>query len=211
MLISIVIPNFNSGPVLERAIQSLLAQNYPDLQLLLIDAVSTDPSREIIERYRHRFDTVIIEKDNGQADAINKGFSHARGEIFGWLCADDELLPGALHHIKAAFAADPSTDVVSGGCERVFADNTRKVIPADSKSWQIVNIQNPIEQSATFWRASPPSQSRSADSAIPSRFRLGFVEPFSASWCQAHHDRADYISLLFLRYQQDRKRRPPLR
>jgi glycosyltransferase involved in cell wall biosynthesis len=154
MLISIVIPNFNSGIVLERAIQSLLAQNYPDLQLILIDAVSTDPSREIIERYRHHFDTVIIEKDNGQADAINKGFSHARGEIFGWLCADDELLPGALHHIMAAFAADSSADVITGGCERVFADNTRKVIPADPNSWQIVNVQNPIEQSATFWRSS---------------------------------------------------------
>jgi glycosyltransferase involved in cell wall biosynthesis len=152
--ISIVIPNFNSGPVLERAIQSLIAQQYPNLQIILIDAGSTDASREIIERYRHIFDTVIIEKDHGQADAINKGFSHARGEIFGWLCADDELLSGALQQIAEKFTAEPSTDVVTGGCERVFADGARTLVPANPNSWQIVNAQNPIEQSATFWRAS---------------------------------------------------------
>ncbi len=62
--------------------------------------------------------------------------------------------PAALQHIAEKFEADPTTDVVTGGCERVFADNTRKVIPADPNAWQIVNVQNPIEQSATFWRAS---------------------------------------------------------
>src|SRR5580700_589032 len=140
--ISIVIPNFNSGPVLERAIQSLIAQQYPNLQIILIDAGSTDASREIIERYRHLFDTVIIEKDRGQADAINKGFSYARGEILGWLCADDELLSNALRQIAEKFAADPSIDVVTGGCERVFADGARTLVPADPNAWQIVNVQN---------------------------------------------------------------------
>src|SRR5271155_54776 len=118
--ISIVIPNFNSGPVLERAIQSLIGQQYPDLQLILIDAGSTDASREIIERYRHVFEKIVIEADKGQADAINKGFSHASGKIFGWLCADDELLPGALRQIAEKFEADPTADVVTGGGGRVF-------------------------------------------------------------------------------------------
>src|SRR5579885_1698267 len=108
---SIVIPNYNSGPVLERALRSLVSQHYPDLQLILIDAGSTDASREIIERYRPHLDTVVIEKDNGQADALNKGFARATGDVFGWLCADDELLPGALHHAAEIFSANPQADV----------------------------------------------------------------------------------------------------
>ena len=93
---SIVIPNYNSGEVIERAICSLISQNYPHLQLIAADAESNDSSRNIIERYREHFDTVITEKDRGQADGLNKGFSCARGDIFGWLCS-------AVCHIDCIF------------------------------------------------------------------------------------------------------------
>ena len=152
MRISIVIPNYNSGVVLERAIRSLVDQRYPDLQLIMADSASTDSSRTIIERYRHCFDVVITEKDQGQADGLNKGFRHADGEIFGWLCADDELLPGCLHHVADAFRANPNVDVVVGGCERVFADGSRRETQADPLTWEKIGILDVIEQPSTFWR-----------------------------------------------------------
>ncbi len=153
MKISIVIPNFNSGNQLERAIQSLISQQYPDLQLILIDACSTDESRQTIEKYRDRFDTVIIEKDRGQADGLNKGFRHATGDIRAWLCSDDELMPGALAHVAELFSKHPDVDVITGDCQRIFSDGTSYVVPANDDPWAKINIQNVIEQPSTFWRA----------------------------------------------------------
>ncbi len=153
MRISIVIPNYNSGAVLERAIRSVLDQNYPDLQLIMADSASTDCSREIIESYRDRFGVVICEKDKGQADGLNKGFRHANGEIFAWLCADDELMPGALAHVAELFRAQPEADVVIGGCERVFADGSRLETQADPETWRKIGMLNVVEQPSTFWRA----------------------------------------------------------
>ena len=77
---SIVIPNFNSGNQLERAILSLVAQDYPNLQLIIADSESTDESRQTIEKYRGLFHTVIIRKDKGQADGLNQGFKFASGD-----------------------------------------------------------------------------------------------------------------------------------
>ncbi len=154
MRISIVIPNYNSGEVLERAVRSLLAQNYPDLQLIMADAGSRDASREIIERYRGAFDVVISGKDQGQADGLNKGFAHATGEIFGWLCADDELLPGALHHVAEIFRQEPSCEVLTGTCERIYPDGSPFASIPDPEAWQKIHILNVIEQASTFWRSS---------------------------------------------------------
>ncbi len=151
--ISLVIPSYNSGRTLERAIQSLIAQNYPDLQLILADAGSTDESREILERYRGAFDVWISEPDGGQADGLNKGFARADGEIFGWLCADDELLPGALCHVASIFEANPAAGVVTGACERVYPDGSRALSPADSQAWDKIATLDVIEQPSTFWRA----------------------------------------------------------
>jgi glycosyltransferase involved in cell wall biosynthesis len=152
--ISIIIPNFNSGDQLDRAIRSLLAQDYADLELILVDAGSTDQSRQTIEQFKPHFQKLILEKDRGQADGLNKGFRLATGDIFGWLCADDELLPGALHHVADLFAANPNVGVITGDCQRVFSDGATYVVPADPKPWQKIGIQNVIEQPSTFWRAS---------------------------------------------------------
>jgi glycosyltransferase involved in cell wall biosynthesis len=150
---SIVIPNYNSGELLERAISALLSQDYPNLQLIVADAGSEDISRDNIERYRQYFDTVIMEKDKGQADALNKGFSHANGGIFSWLCADDELMPGAVHHVAEIFRKRPDANVLTGNCERVFEDGSTYITPADPQAWEKIGIQNVIEQPSTFWKA----------------------------------------------------------
>ena len=153
MRISIVIPNYNSGPVLERALLSILEQNYPDLQLIMSDSASTDVSHDIIRKYRDRFDVLLEEKDKGQADGINRGMSYANGDVVGWLCSDDELLPGSLAHVASLFAENPGADVVMGGCERVFADGQRLIVNPDPLAWKRIGMINMVEQSGTFWRA----------------------------------------------------------
>jgi glycosyltransferase involved in cell wall biosynthesis len=96
MLVSIVTPSYNQGRFLERTIRSVLDQDYPQIQYLVIDGGSTDESIEIIKRYQHKIDYWVSERDKGQTDAINKGFAHAKGEILAWINSDDTYKPGAF-------------------------------------------------------------------------------------------------------------------
>ncbi len=175
--ISIVIPNFNSGAVLERCIRSLLDQDYPNLQIVMADSCSNDESKVIIERYRDRFGVLLIEKDKGQADGLNKGFARATGEIFGWLCADDELMPGTLAYVGQQFAADGELQVLTGKCERIMPDGTtRFVTGGDPQTWEKIGIQNIVEQPSTFWKASLHRQLGELDGS----YHLGFDWDFWA-------------------------------
>ena len=96
-LVSIVTPSYNHGRYIEETIQSVLNQDYPNLEYLVIDGGSSDNTVEILKKYEGRL-TWISEKDRGQADAINKGFRMANGEILAWLNSDDTYLPGAVQH-----------------------------------------------------------------------------------------------------------------
>ena len=101
--ISLVTASLNQGAFVEQTIRSVLDQGYPNLQYGIVDGGSTDGSLEIIERYRHQLDYVVIEPDEGQSQAINKGLARADGEIVGWLNSDDTLLAGALHRVGKFF------------------------------------------------------------------------------------------------------------
>lgn len=114
MKFSIVTISFNQARFLERAITSILDQDYPDIEYIVVDPGSTDGSREIIERYRQRIAKIIYEPDNGPADGLNKGFAAASGEIFGFINSDDELLPGAVSRMAGHFSAQPQTDILMG-------------------------------------------------------------------------------------------------
>lgn len=113
-LISIVTPSYNQGPFLERAIRSVLLQGYPRLEFIVMDGGSSDESAAILSRYEGWLTHWRSEPDDGPADALNKGFALATGDIFGFLNADDFYLPGSLEKIARAFAAQPAADVISG-------------------------------------------------------------------------------------------------
>lgn len=99
--ISIVTPSFNQGEFLEETIRSVLLQNYPDLEYIIIDGGSTDNSVEIIRKYEHWLKYWVSEKDDGQSDALNKGFSLCEGSICGWLNSDDIYYSRALYKIAS--------------------------------------------------------------------------------------------------------------
>lgn len=112
--ITIITPSFNQGKFLEQTILSVLNQNYPNLEYIIIDGGSTDESVEIIKKYEDKLSYWVSEPDNGQAHAINKGLAHATGDVFDWLNSDDYLEPGALNEIGNYFSEHPESSVYCG-------------------------------------------------------------------------------------------------
>ncbi len=112
--ISIIIPSFNQAEYLERTILSILNQNYPNVELIVIDGGSRDGSIDIIKKYETYISHWESGKDDGQAAAINKGFRMATGEVVAWQNSDDVYLPGVFNRITSEFQADEGQDVVYG-------------------------------------------------------------------------------------------------
>jgi glycosyltransferase involved in cell wall biosynthesis len=112
--ISIVTPSYNQAEFLERTILSILNQNYPNLEYIIIDGGSTDGSVEIIKKYEKYLTYWVSEPDKGQADALNKGFKIATGEILTYLNSDDVFLPGILHRIALEFEKKRDIEVLYG-------------------------------------------------------------------------------------------------
>jgi glycosyltransferase involved in cell wall biosynthesis len=124
-LVSIITPSFNSGDFLEQAILSVINQDYPHIEHIIVDGNSTDHSLEILQRYNSKV-SWVSEPDRGQADALNKGFQKAQGQIIGWLNADDTYQPQAVHQAVRYLLKHPSASLVYGSFN--FIDETGKVI-----------------------------------------------------------------------------------
>ena len=123
--ITVVTPSYNQGDFVEQTILSVLSQDYPRLQYIVIDGGSTDCSREIIGRYASQLDYWISQKDRGQSDALRKGFSRARGELLGWVNSDDILYPGALQRVGEAYEASPGS-IIAGNVAVFVEGNPHK-------------------------------------------------------------------------------------
>lgn len=112
-LVSIVTPTYNMARFLPETIESILSQDYPRIEYIVMDGGSTDGTVELLKQYEGRL-TWVSEKDKGQSDAVNKGFLRTHGEIFTFLNADDVYMPGAVKTAVEAFAAHPEAGVIYG-------------------------------------------------------------------------------------------------
>ena len=112
--ISIVTPSYNQAKYLEETICSVLNQNYPNLEYIIIDGGSTDGSLEIIQKYEKHLTYWVSEPDSGQSNAINKGFKHAKGELFGWINSDDYYLPDAFSAVAGAYKNSVKPSAIVG-------------------------------------------------------------------------------------------------
>lgn len=119
--ITVITPSFNQAPFIAQCIDSVLDQNYPNLQYLVVDGGSTDDTLDILRNYRDRI-VWKSERDRGQSDAVNKGLRAAEGEIIGWLNSDDYYLPDCLQRIAQCFAANPNAAMVYGRALMVDRD-----------------------------------------------------------------------------------------
>jgi hypothetical protein len=125
--ISIVTVSFNQVKYLPECLDSIILQDYPHLEYIVIDGGSTDGSRDILNNYREKISTLIIEPDRGQSHALNKAFALASGEVMNWVCSDDRLEPGALGVVAETFRRCPS-DLVVGGCRVIDEQSKTKSV-----------------------------------------------------------------------------------
>jgi glycosyltransferase involved in cell wall biosynthesis len=125
-LVSIVTPSFNQAQFLEATLRSVLEQDYPRLEYIVIDGGSTDGSLEIIQRYADRLASWISEQDKGQTDAVNKGLGLAHGEILAWLNSDDTYLPGAVSEAVRFLLAHPEVGMAYG--KAFYIDEEGRVV-----------------------------------------------------------------------------------
>jgi glycosyltransferase involved in cell wall biosynthesis len=151
--ISIVIPCLNQVGFLEMALKSLAQQRYPALEVIVVDGGSTDGTVELLERSPvvRRW---VSESDEGQTQALNKGFRVATGEVYGWLNCDERYRPGALRLVGEAFAAEPDLDILFG--HRVVTDKTGQEIerlrqPAIHPKKYALYASGLLFSDATFW------------------------------------------------------------
>ena len=154
-LVSIVTPSFNQVNYLEETMRSVLEQDYPRIEYIVIDGGSTDGSVDIIRKYADRLAYWVSEKDRGQTDAVNKGYAVARGSILGWLNSDDTYKPGAIRAAVDYLVSHPQTGLVYGDLD--FIDDNGRIVgkfPAaqtDLKRLRRGYVH--IPQPAAFFRA----------------------------------------------------------
>jgi glycosyltransferase involved in cell wall biosynthesis len=123
-LVTIITPSFNQGAFIEQTIVSVLQQTYKPIEYIIIDGGSTDNTVEIIKKYADKLTYWVSEKDNGQADAINKGLEHASGKIVAYLNSDDVYEPDAVETIVAAFTTHPNKSIIYGKCTNIDEKGT---------------------------------------------------------------------------------------
>lgn len=156
MKLSIVTPTYNHAKYIETTIKSVLANNYADLEYIVIDGGSKDGTQDVVRKYADHIDHFVSEKDEGQADAINKGFALATGEIYAYINSDDYYFPNTFEKVMKIFEENPDIDVVYGDC--VFVDENEQffryfteVEPFDA--YRLTSCSDFIMQPTSFWRA----------------------------------------------------------
>jgi glycosyltransferase involved in cell wall biosynthesis len=153
--ISLVTPVFNSAKYIEQTIQSVLSQNYPNLEYFIIDGGSTDGTLDIIRQYESQITGWVSEPDNGMYDALNKGFARTTGEILGWISATDQYQVGGLSVVGSVFRDLPHVEWITGR-PVLFSEEGMTVAVGDIPGWSrkrfLSGANRYIQQESTFWR-----------------------------------------------------------
>ena len=154
--ISIIIPSFNQVKYIEETFLSIINQNYDNLEIIVIDGGSTDGSVNIIKKYEEHLHYWVSEKDHGQSNAINKGFSRASGEIVTWLCSDDTYLPNCLRIVGEFFNKNPKVDFLYGNVISIneHSITTNKIRNLPFSKIGFLNSVGSIPQPASFYKNS---------------------------------------------------------
>jgi glycosyltransferase involved in cell wall biosynthesis len=179
---SVLIPSFNQGRFIAAAIDSVLAQRDPDVELIVIDGGSTDGTVDVLRRYGGRVAYWVSERDGGQADALNKALERASGRLVGWLNSDDLYVPGAFAAVRRAFDREPDAAVVHG--DHLMIDEAGRVI-----GWSCVrtftpeNDQYVVYSDSAFWRRDHPA-------VQGARFREELQFAMDVDWFVGIHARA---------------------
>ncbi|MBZ5761977.1 glycosyltransferase [Rhizobium sp. VS19-DR104.2] len=153
--ITIVVPSYNQGVFLGDTLKSIVDQQYPNLELIVVDGGSTDSTLDVIKEYESNLAWWISEKDSGQASAINKGFRRSSGEIMAWVNSDDMIVPGALAYVSRFFEDNPDVQVLYGN--RIVIDEAgleigRWILPGHSR--EVLKWTDFVPQETLFWRRS---------------------------------------------------------
>jgi glycosyltransferase involved in cell wall biosynthesis len=156
-LVTIVTPSFNQGRFLEATICSVLEQDYPHIEYLVMDGASTDESLSILHKYADRLTYWESQPDHGQAHAVNKGLSRARGQLLGWLNSDDLLASGAVSRAVQVFQSQPEIDVLYGCLARIDEHGRSvptPILPKDRLEFGLPYLIGEciVNQPGAFWR-----------------------------------------------------------
>ncbi len=155
--ISVLTPSFNQAQFLEQTIQSVIGQGYPNLEYIVMDGGSQDGSVEIIKKYEKHLSSWQSAPDGGQANAINKGFAIATGDILCWLNSDDMYLPGTLFQVATQLMNKTTPTLIFGNCLHFSEGNPEKVrgsnVVRDHKELDL-SLVDYIIQPSSFWNRS---------------------------------------------------------
>jgi len=155
--IALVTPVRNGAAYIEQTMRSVLGQNYPNLEYVVVDGGSTDGTREIIRKYEGQLTGWISEPDQGMYDALNKGFARTSGEIMGWLNAGDLLHVNGLMVVGGVFGTLPQVEWLTGRPTK-FSEGGETIEVMDLPRWSrfrfLAGANKYIQQESTFWRRS---------------------------------------------------------
>lgn len=194
--VSVVVPSFNQAGFIARTLQSIIDQDYPALEIIVIDGGSTDGSVDVIRNFEKHLAYWVSEPDRGQTHAINKGMARANGELRAYLNSDDVYLPGALHAVSDAWRSQPGADLIHGRCAIIDAEDGRQGVRSGSirtldevlDLWDVWWRERNFVQPEVFWTR------RLADRIGPFREELHYVMDYDY-WLRALLAGAEVLSV----------------
>lgn len=167
---SVVVPTLNQAETIEDTLDSILAQDYGNVEIIVADGGSTDGTATVLERYRPRLALVLEGPDGGQSEAINRGFAAASGDILCWLNSDDYFLPGALRQVAERFGSDSAVRFVVGSGDVISKDHRflRHIPALPMTEATLLNWKNDqwVMQQCCFWSRSLWQEAGGVDESL---------------------------------------------